>query len=80
MKIQSVLLRWLLSIFLISDKQSKTFQISNANQFTTMLNDFCTTIKNNSKNVLFEKSLLNQALIMDCARKSAKLQNVVKIN
>lgn len=67
-------------ISLISDQNLKTFQIKNHDQFQIMLNDFCNTLlSNHSHNTMFEESLLNQALIMDYARKSAKLQTSIKI-
>jgi predicted dehydrogenase len=57
---------------------SKTFTISPSDQFQLMIEDFCSCILKKTK-LNPENSILKQAFIMDCARKSASKMKLIKI-
>ena len=65
-------------ISLNQDDKIKKILIPSANQFQLAIEDFCTKIKTNSTSN-FENEFLNQALIMNAARKSFTQNSVIKI-
>jgi len=65
-------------ISLNQNDKIKRILIPPANQFQLAIENFCSSIKHNSNNN-FEKDFLNQALIMDAARKSSTKNSIIKI-
>jgi len=66
-------------IALNQNDKIKKILIPTANQFQLTVDDFCAKIKNNTKSYNFEKEFLNQALIMDAARKSSVQNSTIQI-
>lgn len=66
-----------LSIY--KNDKMKQFIIPEANQFKLTIENFCSTIQKNTSTVNFEKTLLNQARIMDAARNSNIKNSIIKI-
>lgn len=67
------------NIFLSTDNFSKTYVIPPSDQFQLMIEHFCNYISKTSINQDYEKDLLNQAYIMEQARKSASQMKLIKI-
>lgn len=66
-------------IHLHHNDKIKKIIIPTANQFQFAIEHFCTTIQNNTSDHSFEKELLDQALVMDAARKSSLKNSVIKL-
>ena len=66
-------------ISLNQNDKIKKILIPTANQFQLTIDNFCAKIKNNTKTYNFEKEFLNQALIMDAARKSSAQNSTIQI-
>jgi predicted dehydrogenase len=66
-------------ISLNQNDKIKKIIIPTANQFQLTIDNFCAKIKNNTKTYNFEKEFLNQALIMDAARKSSAQNSTIQI-
>lgn len=66
-------------IYLHQNDKIKKIVIPAANQFQLAIEHFCNTIKNNSSEYTFEKELLEQALVMEAARKSSVKNSVIKL-
>ena len=61
------------------NNSTKKYVIPPSDQFQSMIENFCDSIIKTSINQNYEKDLLNQAYVMENARKSASQMKVVKI-
>ena len=66
-------------ISLSINNSTKKYVIPPSDQFQSMIENFCDSIIKTSINQNYEKDLLNQAYVMENARKSASQMKVVKI-
>jgi predicted dehydrogenase len=57
---------------------NKSIQLAQHDQFELMINEFCKKLSSRTlNNLIFEKELLDQALIMDKARKSSRMKKTL---
>ena len=65
----------------LNSRKTKIYSLKQVNHFLLMIDNFSRILKNEIKsNFNFENDLLNQARIMDAARKSSKLKKLISIN
>ena len=67
------------SILMTTKNKMKRIKIQPADQSEKMIIDFCNNITKSNKKTIFEKELLNQALILEKARISNKKKKTVII-
>jgi predicted dehydrogenase len=66
-------------ISLSTNNSTKTYVIQPSDQFQLMIENFCNSLTKTVINQNYEKDLLNQAYIMEYARKSASQMKLIKI-